>query len=195
MRVAVNVSSRQLTDPGFPDRVRALLEEHALPPALLEIELTETVLQTGASTIEGLRRLQQLGVAVALDDFGTGYSTLASLECLPLDRVKLDRSLIAGIDTSGRSASIANAIIRLCRDLGVRITAEGVERSTQLALLRGEGVLVQGFLLARPLSERNLHESLKQLPGLLQSLLLEAPAPVPAPILKAVKGSAARARA
>jgi diguanylate cyclase (GGDEF)-like protein len=173
LRVAINVSSRQLIDPGFPGRVRDLLREHDVPPSALEIELTETVLQTGASTIEGLRRLQHLGVMVALDDFGAGYSSLASLECLPLDRVKLDRSLIAGIDTSARSVAIARAIIRLARDLGVRITAEGVERCSQLAVLRGEQLLVQGYLLSRPVAEGQLADVLQDLPGRLQSLLAD----------------------
>src|SRR5690606_11230013 len=147
LRVAVHASSRQLADTAFAGCVGALLREHGLPPAALEIELTETVLQTGAGTIEGLGRLRQMGISVALDDFGTGYSSLASLEQLPLDRVKLDRSLVARIDCSARAASIASAIINLCRDLGVAITAEGVERPEQLAALRDSGITLQGFLL------------------------------------------------
>jgi diguanylate cyclase (GGDEF)-like protein len=174
MRVAVNVSPRQLFDARFPDRVLRLLQEHALPPEMLEVELTESVLQTGPGIIDGLRRLQQMGVAVALDDFGTGYSSLASLEQLPLDRVKLDRSLVAGIDSSARSAAIANAIIRLCRDIGVRITAEGVERCSQLAALRDSGVVLQGFLLAHPQTEAQLAGVVQQLPARLESLLLAA---------------------
>lgn len=176
VRVAVNASSRQLAEPGFVARVGTLLAENGLPAAALEIELTETVLQTGAATITGLRRLQEMGVTVALDDFGTGYSSLASLEQLPLSRVKLDRSLIAGIDESPRAASIANAIMSLCADIGVEVTAEGVERAAQLALLRNRGVTVQGYLLSRPLAESQLYASMTQLPQLLQSLLLSAPA-------------------
>jgi diguanylate cyclase (GGDEF)-like protein len=175
LRVAVNASSRQLADPAFTGQVSALLSEHELPPGALEIELTETVLQTGAATIEGLRRLQQMGVAVALDDFGTGYSSLASLEQLPLDRVKLDRSLIAGIDGSGRAASIANAIINLCRDLGVAVTAEGVERAAQLAMLHDKGITLQGYLFSRPVAENQLFVIVDQIPLLLQALLTQDP--------------------
>jgi EAL domain-containing protein (putative c-di-GMP-specific phosphodiesterase class I) len=178
LRVAVNATSRQLADPAFARRVAGLLLEHEVPPAMLEIELTETVLQTGSATIAGLRRLHEIGVTVALDDFGTGYSSLASLEQLPLDRVKLDRSLIAGIDSSARSAAIANAIIQLCFDLGVKVTAEGVERPTQLAVLRDSGITLQGFLLARPLAEEQLGDAVRQLPHVLQSLLLAAPAAI-----------------
>ncbi len=172
VRVAINVSSRQLADAAFAERVGALLGEHGLPPAALEIELTETVLQTGESTVQGLRRLQQMGITVALDDFGTGYSSLASLQQLPLGRVKLDRSLIAGIDAAGgRASSIAHAIINLCRNLGVPVTAEGVERPAQLAMLGDAGVTVQGFLLSRPVAEDCLATAIARMPELLQSLL------------------------
>ncbi len=98
VRVAINVSARQLLDTQFVDRVWHMLRQHKLPARCIEIELTENVLQTGPATIETLRRLREIGVAIALDDFGTGYSSLASLEQLPLTRVKLDRSLIASID-------------------------------------------------------------------------------------------------
>src|SRR5690606_22712584 len=164
LRMAVNASSRQLADGAFAERVGALLAEHGLPPAALEIELTENVLQTGAGTIQGLRRLRQMGITVALDDFGTGYSSLASLEQLPLSRVKLDRSLIAGIDGGGRATSIALAIINLCRDLGLQVTAEGVERPEQLAVLCEAGVTVQGYLLSRPVPEAAMPDVIDRLP-------------------------------
>ena len=125
VRVAINVSARQLLDTRFVDRVAALLREHRLPARCIEIELTENVLQTGAATIEALRRLRALGIGIALDDFGAGYSSLASLEQLPLTRVKLDRSLISSIDTSDRARAIARAIIGLCESLDLDITAEG----------------------------------------------------------------------
>ncbi len=173
LRVAINASSRQLADPAFAERVGALLEEHGLPASALEIELTESVLQTGAGTIAGLRRLLHMGVTVALDDFGTGYSSLASLEQLPLSRVKLDRSLIASIDESDRARSIASAIIKLCRDLRVQVTAEGVERPAQLAMLRDSGVTVQGFLISRPVDEAGLPAAVRAIPALLESFLLQ----------------------
>jgi diguanylate cyclase (GGDEF)-like protein len=149
--VAINVSPRQLRDDRFVDRLQALLELHSLPPRCIEIELTESVLQTGPSTVDTLKRLRALGVAIALDDFGTGYSSFASLQTLPLSRIKLDRSLVAGIDTSPRSAAITRGIINMCQGLGLDITAEGVERAEQFSfLVEHRGMFLQGFLLARP---------------------------------------------
>ena len=160
-RVAINVSPRQLTDGRFVERVAALLAEFQLPARCIEIELTESVLQTGPATVEAIHKLRELGVAVALDDFGTGFSSLASLEILPLSRVKLDRSLISGIDTSPRSAAIAQAIIGMCQKLGLEITAEGVERDAQFAYLaRQRSMFIQGFLLAHPVPQHELLPSL-----------------------------------
>ena len=149
-RIAVNVSSQQLLDASFHVRLEATLEKYALPPHCLEIELTETALQTGAGTIDALHWLRSLGVCIALDDFGTGYSSLTSLQQLPLTRVKIDRSLIQDVDNNPRSASIVRSIIRLCRSLGLSVTVEGVERRSQFALLQGLApVNVQGFLISQ----------------------------------------------
>jgi diguanylate cyclase (GGDEF)-like protein len=150
-RVAINVSPRQLLDYRFVDRVRELLAEFDLPAHCIEIELTESVLQTGPSIIEQLHRLRALGVAIALDDFGTGYSSLSSLERLPLTRVKLDRSLIESIDTNLRSRSIVRAMIDMCNGLGLQVTAEGLERAEQFERFLGcENLSLQGYLLSRP---------------------------------------------
>src|SRR5262249_57861548 len=93
--------------------------EYKLPASCLEIELTEHVLQTGSTTIAALHRLREHGIAIALDDFGAGLSSLASLQQLPLSRIKLDHSLVASIDSSARSVSVARAIIQLCHHLGL----------------------------------------------------------------------------
>jgi len=180
VRIAVNVSPRQLLDGRFVARVASLLREQALPPSCLEIELTESVLQTGPATVEALRQLRALGVSIALDDFGTGYSSLASLEQLPLTRVKLDRSLVDTIDTSERSFAIAHAIIELCRGLGLAITAEGIERPTQFALLaRERDVTLQGYLFSRPIPEPEWLALLPQVPARLEQQLLSMPVAPP----------------
>ena len=172
VRVAINVSSRQMLDTQFVDRVCELLREHRLPPGCIELELTENVLQTGSTTIDALRQLRSHGVAIALDDFGTGYSSLSSLELLPLSRVKLDRSLIASIDSSAVSRAIAGAIIALCSNLDLDVTAEGVERPEQLAMLVGNRrIHVQGFLFSPPTSADQLLAELESLPGRVRSLL------------------------
>jgi predicted signal transduction protein with EAL and GGDEF domain len=164
--VAINVSPRQFLDYRFVSRLEALLREYRLPARCLELELTESVLQTGPHTIKTLEQLRTLGVAIALDDFGSGYSSLASLQQLPLTRVKLDRSLIAGIDENVRSASIARATIALCRGLGLDVTAEGVERVEQLAmLLPHRAISLQGYLFTRPVSAAELLPLLERLPA------------------------------
>jgi diguanylate cyclase (GGDEF)-like protein len=176
-RVAINVSARQLLDTGFVARIRELLEEYRLPTRCIEIELTETVLQTEAATIEVLRELRRLDISVALDDFGSGYSSLSSLERLPLTRVKLDRSLIDTIDSSARSLAIARAIIGLCENLGLEVTAEGVERSEQLALLLGNPAMtLQGYLVSHPIKSEAIPGTLAGLRDRLQSLLITVPA-------------------
>lgn len=172
-RVAINLSSRQLLDARFVDRVTGLLTEHRLPARCIEIELTENVLQTGSATIEVLRQLRSHGVTIALDDFGIGYSSLASLEQLPLTRVKLDRALIASVHTSPRSAAIAKALVGLCHDIGLEVTAEGVECFEQLTLLSDlSPVYLQGFLLARPVPAKQVLSLIAMLPDHLASLLL-----------------------
>jgi diguanylate cyclase (GGDEF)-like protein len=149
--VAVNVSPPQFFESDFVDRVARTLEATGLPPSALELEITETVVQTGSATIESLHRLRALGVSIALDDFGMGYSSLTSLEQLPITRVKLDRLLVAGVDSNPRSAAIVRSIVALCHGLGLQVVAEGVERATQLEFLAQCGPLgVQGYLLAHP---------------------------------------------
>jgi diguanylate cyclase (GGDEF)-like protein len=172
-RVAINVSPRQLLDYRFVDRVQQLLKEHDVPPRCIEIELTESVLQTGPATIEQLHRLRGLGLAIALDDFGTGYSSLSSLEQLPLTRVKLDRSLIESIDSNERSRSIVRAIIDLCNGLDLQVTAEGLERPEQFERFMGcKNLSLQGYLLARPVPMGQLLAEMKHAAARAQELVL-----------------------
>jgi diguanylate cyclase (GGDEF)-like protein len=176
VKVAINVSGRQLIDYRFVQRIQELLREYALPPACIELELTESVLQTGSSTIESLRLLRSLGIAIALDDFGTGYSSFASLEQLPLSRIKLDRSLIACIDTNSRSAAIALALIRLCDELDIDVTAEGVERESQFACLaESRAMYLQGYLISRPVAEAEVLRVNALMPQIMHDLMLSVP--------------------
>ncbi len=149
--VAINVSPPQFFESDFVDRVARTLADTGLPASALELEITETVFQTGPAIVESLRRLRALGVAIALDDFGIGYSSLTSLEQLPISRVKLDRQLTAAVDTNPRSAAIVRSIVALCHGLGLQVVAEGVERAAQLEFLSRCGPIgVQGFLLGTP---------------------------------------------
>jgi diguanylate cyclase (GGDEF)-like protein len=174
-RVAINVSAQQFVTGNFLLELDDLLRRHGLPAEAIELELTETMLQTGAVTVETLEQLRLLGVETALDDFGTGYSSLTSLEQLPLSRVKLDRSVIDGIDSNPRSAAIAHSIIGLCRNLGLQVTVEGVERPSQLDFLAACGdVTVQGFLIARPAEASAVIGLVHDMRGRLDTLLGEA---------------------
>jgi diguanylate cyclase (GGDEF)-like protein len=175
-RIAINVSSRQLMERSFVDHAVSLLREFRLPEHCIELELTESVLQTGHVTIESLRRLQSHDIAIALDDFGTGYSSLASLENLPLSRIKLDSTLIGGIDRNPRAAAIAAALIGLCKDLNLDVTAEGVERPEQFAALANyKGIHMQGYLIARPLTRDQVIANKPMIPRLMQDLILGLP--------------------
>jgi diguanylate cyclase (GGDEF)-like protein len=176
VKVAINVSARQLIDQRFVPRIQQLLREFALPPSCIELELTESVLQTGSSTIESLRVLRSLGIAIALDDFGTGYSSISSLEQLPLSRIKLDRSLIAGIDSNPRSAAIALALIRLCDELDIDVTAEGVESGSQFSCLaENRALYLQGYLLSRPVAEVEVLGVNQRMPQVMHDLMLARP--------------------
>jgi diguanylate cyclase (GGDEF)-like protein len=176
--VAINVSAHQLLSGNFVDRLQGLLTKYDLPASYLEIELTENVLQTGPRTIAALRELRELGVAIALDDFGTGYSSLTSLERLPLTRVKIDRSLLATLDRGARAPAIVRSIVGLCYSLGLQVTAEGVERLSQLGLLLADrGVQVQGFLVSRPLVAAKVPAFVDNSRQILEDLLIAAPMP------------------
>jgi EAL domain-containing protein (putative c-di-GMP-specific phosphodiesterase class I) len=180
-RIAINVSARQILNDRFLENVEGLLQQHGLPADRIEIELTENVLQTGHGTVEALRRIRACGIGVALDDFGAGYSSLASLERLPLTRVKLDRSLIASIDHSARSLAIAHAITDLCHSLGLQVTAEGIERPEQLAtLLACRPLCLQGYLLSRPIAGADVVSEHARIPVRMRSLLRQAQGKTPA---------------
>jgi EAL domain-containing protein (putative c-di-GMP-specific phosphodiesterase class I) len=155
--------------------VQQLLLQYELPPRCIEIELTESVLQTGSAVIDTLRELRELGIGVALDDFGTGFSSLASLQHLPLTRVKLDQSLIAGIDRDPRALAIARAITDLCDKLGLEVTAEGIERPEQLCLLlEHRSMCLQGFLISYPIERDSVAAAVATMPEEMQSLFLAA---------------------
>jgi diguanylate cyclase (GGDEF)-like protein len=175
-RIAINVSPRQLMERRFADFVLELLAEFRLPARCIELELTESVLQTGPGTIESLRHLRSHDIAIALDDFGTGYSSLSSLENLPLSRIKLDRSLIAAIDSNSRSAAIATSLIGLCRGLDLEVTAEGVERPEQFAALANHhSIHLQGYLISKPVACDDVLSTKRMIPKIMQDLLLGLP--------------------
>jgi diguanylate cyclase (GGDEF)-like protein len=162
--VAVNLSAAEAWDTRFADSLLAILAEAGLPPARLELEITEGYLLREADTArEVLSELRTLGVQVALDDFGTGFASLTYLRKLPLDRLKLTHEFLAEIVGEGRSRPLAAAIVQLGDALGLPVTAEGVETREQAALLRDAGCTrLQGWLYGKPMSAAHLTRRLKQ---------------------------------
>ncbi|UBV45117.1 EAL domain-containing protein (plasmid) [Deinococcus taeanensis] len=154
VRVAVNLSARQFASPDLLGQVRAALRDTGLPPALLELEITESLMmQNPDRAARILEALRADGVRVMLDDFGTGYSSLAYLARFPLSGLKIDRSFIHDLaqDPRGHSAAIVRAMVGLSRDMGLELVAEGVETLQHLQLLQREGIhVMQGYYFARP---------------------------------------------
>jgi diguanylate cyclase (GGDEF)-like protein/PAS domain S-box-containing protein len=154
LTIAVNVSAHQLSKPAFVERLRALIAEVDIDPALVELEVTEGVIIEGAGDArEALFQVAALGVGIAIDDFGTGYSGLAYLKRLPIDTVKIDQSFVRDLTVDPDDAAIVTAIVAMSRSLGVDVVAEGVETEEQLEELKRLGChRAQGFLLAHPMA-------------------------------------------
>jgi diguanylate cyclase (GGDEF)-like protein/PAS domain S-box-containing protein len=151
-RVAVNVSAHQLDQTDFVAKVTTTLERVGLEASNLQIEITETALVQDLTSSAGkLEKLNRAGVRLAVDDFGTGYASLSQLKRLPVQNIKIDHSFIDGLPDDPDDKAITSAMIRMAHELGLSVTAEGVETSAQRDLLRALGCnAAQGFLFARP---------------------------------------------
>ncbi|MFD2417673.1 sensor domain-containing protein [Amycolatopsis pigmentata] len=154
----INLSTRQLDDPGFVSAVAEALEQTGLPPKALCLEITESALMRDSHAADdALSALRGIGVRLAIDDFGTGYSSLAQLQRLTLDTLKIDRSFVTGLGTSSDAAAIVTSIIAMAHAVELTVVAEGVENATQLELLRDLGCdQAQGFYLGKPLPAEEL---------------------------------------
>ncbi|WP_394752372.1 EAL domain-containing protein [Crenothrix sp.] len=153
-RLSVNVSSRQFRQHDFVQQIKAVISDSQIPPSLLGIELTESVMIVDIEdTVNKMKALKKLGVSIAIDDFGTGYSSLAYLKRLPLDVLKIDRGFVRDILTDTNDAIIVETIISMARHLKLRVIAEGVENEDQFDVLKKQGCLMfQGYHFSRPLS-------------------------------------------
>ena len=153
-RLSVNVSSRWFhpSRPSLTAAIASVLSRTGLSPERLTIELTERVLINDPDfAASKIAQLKSLGIRLALDDFGTGYSSLSYLKRYPFDVIKLDKGFVSELGTDARAEAVARAVIRLGKDLGMEICAEGVEEQGQLGFLREAGCdLVQGYLIGRP---------------------------------------------
>ncbi|MBC3422677.1 EAL domain-containing protein [Pseudomonas sp. RW3S2] len=152
-KVSVNISARQFSDGQLGTRIATILEETGLPPACLELELTESILMREVNeAMQILDSLKNLGLSIAVDDFGTGYSSLNYLKQFPIDVLKIDRTFVDGLPEGEQDAQIARAIIAMAHSLNLAVIAEGVETHEQLEFLREHGCdEVQGYLFGRPM--------------------------------------------
>ncbi len=152
-RISVNVSARQLAEPGFPAVVADALAAAGMAPDRLIVEVTETAVFGGGTTVHAVQDLHELGVRIALDDFGTGHSSLTLLQTVPVDILKVDKSFVDHLAMAGRHAVIATALIQVSNGLGLTAVAEGVETEEQAAELHRLGYqLAQGYLFGRPVA-------------------------------------------
>jgi EAL domain-containing protein (putative c-di-GMP-specific phosphodiesterase class I) len=154
-RLAINVSQRQIDHAGFFRRLREAMHAAAAPANLLELEITETLaMHCSSDVMDAVAALRADGATVAIDDFGTGYSNLARLRGLPIDRIKLDRSMIEHVAEHAEARAIAQAMIGLVHGLGCEAVAEGIENEDQAAVLRIIGCdVLQGYAVAQPMAE------------------------------------------
>ena len=176
MPVAVNVSALQFQQAHFVERVAGVLAVSGLPPHLLELELTESILvHDAAEALQRLQALARLGLRLSIDDFGTGYSSLAYLKRFPIGKLKIDRSFISGLPTDDSDAGIVRAILQMSRALGKKVIAEGVETEAQRQFLQDAGCdEFQGFLFAPALDSLSFEQRLPP---------ADAPAPAPRRLL------------
>ena len=151
--ISVNVSGTQFLQRDFPELVARVLQETGLEPRWIELEITETVVMRDEAWAEkALASLRAVGVTLAIDDFGIGYSSLGRLRHLAVDRLKVDRSFVSNLESEVRDRSIASAIIKMSRTLGIGVVAEGVETFNQMLYLQEqECESAQGYLFSRPL--------------------------------------------
>ena len=162
--VSVNLSAKQFLKPGLVPLIRSILEETALPPSQLVLEITEaTAMWDVASTVSVLQQLDEMGVAMAIDDFGSGYSSLMYVKQLPIHFLKIPRDFIGELPLNLRDVAIVQAIINLAHGLHLSVVAEGVETPEQLHFLAGIGCdAVQGFHCARPMPASELTDLLSR---------------------------------
>jgi diguanylate cyclase (GGDEF)-like protein len=161
IRVAVNISAVHFRDTQLVETVKEALSEFGVAPHRLEIELTETaLLQNIQTTRSVLNDLRQLGVRISLDDFGTGYSSLSYLNALPFNKLKIDRSFLAGLEPDSRSMRLLKGITSLSADLGLMVVMEGVETQEQYTLVADYTAVdeIQGYFFSKPLAHQDISE-------------------------------------
>ena len=161
--LAVNLSARQLQQSDLPGEIARRLVRHGIEPARLRLEITEpTLMQDSETASRAVRAFKALGVEMAIDNFGTGYSSLGLLRGLPIQVVKIDKSLVSYCPTKRECAAIVQAAATMARALGIRVVAEGVESAEQLATMRALGCdSLQGYYLGRPVDAAGIAATIR----------------------------------
>jgi diguanylate cyclase (GGDEF)-like protein len=167
LRLAVNISGRQLKQPDFVDHVRLVLAEAALPGSAIEFEITEmSATQSEAAGVERLRELRKMGIKISIDDFGTGFSSVSVLKHFPVDALKIDTSFVRDLVLDPNDAAIATAVVALAKSMGLTVIAEGVETPAQLEFLRQQGCeMWQGYLCCPPIAVADMPQILGRRSG------------------------------
>ncbi len=167
LRVAVNISARQLRQPDFVDRVRVIVAEAELPFTAIEMEITEmSATQSESLIVERLRALREMGIRISIDDFGTGFSSVSVLRHFPVDALKIDTSFVRDLMLDPNDATIAAAVVALAKSMGLLVVAEGVENPAQLEFLKEHGCeMWQGYLCCPPVTEGEVRAALGRRSG------------------------------
>ena len=164
--LSLNISTEDLLDPQLPARINKLLAQHALDPAQLTFEITESgVMLNPQVALQVLYGLRDCGVSLSVDDFGTGYSSLAQLKRMPVQELKIDQSFIRELNDMSEDAVIVRSTIEMSHSLGLKVVAEGVEHQRSFNLLKRWGCdVIQGYLISKPLTAQAFVVWLEQAP-------------------------------
>ncbi|WP_312096900.1 EAL domain-containing protein [Niallia sp.] len=162
VRIAINISPKQFQQPNFVEVISSSIQKFKIQPSLLEIEITEGVMENIKEAIPILRKLKEIGVIISVDDFGTGYSSLSYIKQFPIDVLKIDQSFVRDVVLNAKDAAITTTIIHLGQNLGMEVIAEGVENKEQEDFLKNANCQkAQGFYYSRPLTCEDAEQFLK----------------------------------
>ena len=182
LRLAVNISARQLKQPDFVERVHAILAETGVPGSAVEFEITEmSATQSAPEIVDRLRQIRTRGIRISIDDFGTGFSSVSVLRVFPVDALKIDTSFVRDVVLDPNDAAIATAVVALAKSMGLTVIAEGVENPAQLDFLRAQGCeMWQGYLCCPPVQTSEVRSVLGRRSGNVPRLRTSTPLDVEA---------------
>ncbi|MDO7653416.1 MAG: EAL domain-containing protein, partial [Porticoccus sp.] len=160
LKVAVNVSSKDIQEEGFTEKLRQMIEQYNIAPNMLELEITESTLMENPEELEGeLNAMREMGLTLAIDDFGSGFSSLNYLKRLPVDVLKIDRMFIRDLDKDENDMAIVTGVVALATSMGLKTVAEGVETAEQYRLLQKLGCdTCQGYYFSKPVPVAEFEE-------------------------------------